>query len=70
MVLGLFIVAAVICWLLNHHSAFHWRNAQYAVPTVIFLHLFLKLLVAFGASTRLMEPGARGRFVMGPVPRA
>ena len=63
-VLGLFIVAALICWLLNHHSAFHWRNAEYAVPTVIFLHLFLKLLVAFSASTRLIEARREGALSM------
>jgi hypothetical protein len=63
-VLGLFVVVAVSCWLLNHHSVFHWRNAGYAVPTVIFLHLFLKLLVAFSASTRLIEARRDGALSM------
>jgi ABC-type transport system involved in multi-copper enzyme maturation permease subunit len=54
-VFGLFLLFVGGCWLLNCHRAFHWRNLEYAVGTVIFLHLFLKLLVAFSASTRLIE---------------
>jgi len=50
----LFVPAAMICWLLNSHPVFHWSRAEQALGTVLFLHLFIMLLVAFDASTRMV----------------
>jgi hypothetical protein len=53
--ISLFIPAALLCWLLNSHPAFHWSRAEQALGTILFLHLFIMLLVAFDTSTHMVH---------------
>jgi ABC-type transport system involved in cytochrome c biogenesis permease component len=61
---GLFVMLAFGGWLLNRSRAFHWADMPCAISTVIFLHVFLKLLLTFDASTRLIEARRDGALAL------
>jgi len=53
--LFLFVLLATCCWFINHERAFHWSDIRYSIWTVLFLHVFLKLLVTYHTSARIIE---------------
>lgn len=53
--ISLFLLLAVWCWFLNHGRDFHWSDLWYSVWTVVFLHILLKVLIAYHTSTRIIE---------------
>jgi len=52
---GVMLLLALGGWLLNGHPALHWRHSTDAIATVLFLHAFVLLLVAYDASTRFND---------------
>jgi hypothetical protein len=61
---GVFASLAVGCWLLNRTQAFHWSDMRYAIGTILFLHLLLKLLLSFDSSARIIEARRDGALTM------